>query len=967
MPAPFPRARCRKHLRLLQLILAVIVASYAPRALALDPSLRLTQYMHQSWTSNDGLPQDSVNDIAQTPDGYLWLATQEGIARFDGTRFTIFDSRTTRGTVTNFVYTLLVDRRGTLWAGASSGLVRYDGNGQFSVIGEKQGWPGTAAKYLAEDREGNLWAGMGNGTAIGGKGLVRFSKGRVKIFTMADGLANNQVYESSMAPDGALWIGTGNGVSVLRDGRFTSYGVKDGLPDPLVRAVLADRAGTVWLGTAHGLTRYRNGQFTTLTTRDGLRHDEILTIDEDRHGVIWVGTVAGVNRVIGDGVEAAPALMRGLAADSILDHFEDREGSLWVGTHSSGLHRLRAGKFAPIGSPEGLVGESVTALYQDRSGTIWVGTSSGYLNAFDGSRWRNWPVTHGTSRTAAKAILEDRAGALWVGTSEGLLRFDNGRFTPVASKPGVQTLHEDGAGTLWVGQGYGLSKLVDGRLENVDLGSATTASIRLLYHDRSGRFWIGGGDGLGYLANGRYVPFLVQPEIDLNVIAVTEDPDGTLWFSTWNSGIYRVKSGKVRRFTSADGLYDDIAWGIVDDGRGNFWMSSNRGISLVTRRELNAFADGRSDRITPVVFGTQHGMRRRETNLSSPAILRTRTGQLWFPTTTGIATIDPARVRTNRLPPPVTIEQFLADDKQVVPGENGFVVRAGTRNIEIHYAALSLAAAPQVRYRYKLEGFDEHWIDAGSRRIAYYTNIDPGSYTFRVIAANEDGVWNEKGSSLAFRLRPRVRQTWWFYAIIVLALATLVAALHILRLRQREIRHQVYHDALTGLPNRRLLSERGEVALTLARRKSHSIAILFLDLDGFKSVNDNLGHAAGDRLLQFVAARLASCIRDVDTLARIGGDEFAVLVADLTDESRAAEVAQRLIVAMRRKFSVDGNDVTLGVSVGIALHPFDGADIGTMLQAADRAMYRSKLAGGDSYVFNAADPDEKVTIEADSP
>jgi diguanylate cyclase (GGDEF)-like protein len=942
----------------------LLLCLIAPSSYALDPSMRLTQYVHDSWTSNDGLPQDSINGIAQTPDGYLWLATQEGIARFDGIHFTIFDSRTTNGAIKNFVYTLFVDRAGTLWAGASGGLLRYDNKGDFVLIGTAQGWPDSSAKFLSQDSSGNLWAGLATGSESegSGKGLVRFNAGAVKIFTTNDGLSSDQVCQTWLDGDD-LWIATGRGLDRMSGGVIKHLVTRSVLDGARARAVVKDRDGSLWIGTPHGLLRWSDGHLTSFTTADGLLDDKIESIYEDHDGVLWIGTGKGVNRFLRGAIEPAAGIP-GIGDDEVFCFLEDREGSLWIGTHNSGLHRLRAGKFTPLGPAEGLVGSSVTAMEEDRAGRMWIATSTGDLNAIeDGKVLATYGAAEGLDSDDIRALLEDSTGRFWVGAGTGLQTFYDGRFTPPVSSglagEHIKVLAEDHAHVLWIGTTHGLGRMRNGRIEPFALPPEAPSSIRLLHEERNGRLWIGGGDGLGYLANGRYIAL---PQFrSMNVQSVHDDGDGTLWFTTWGSGLIRVKNGTTTRYTSADGLFDDVAWQIADDGRGNFWMESNRGVFRVTRQELNAFAAGSIGKITSISYDAMDGLRRRETNLTQHAIIRAHDGKLWFATIAGAAFIDPANIRTNRLPPPVILEHFTADGR-AVPLAEPLVIRPGRGSLEIGYVALSFITPSRVHYRYKLEGFDQTWIDAGTRRTAYYTNIGPGTYTFKVIAASDDGVWNETGASIRFELSPSFYQTWWFYALLVIALVLLAAAIRALRKRQLAIRHQVYHDPLTGLANRTLLAARAEVALTQAVRLKHSIAILFLDLDGFKSVNDTSGHAVGDRLLQLVAARFQSCIRDIDTLARIGGDEFAVLVADLADEARAAEVAQRMLDAIGRDFGFDGHHITLGVSIGIAVHPFDGSEIETMLQAADRAMYRAKLAGGNSYQFNAADPSEPTAI-----
>ncbi len=940
-------------------------------AFALDPAKHLTQYVHDSWTTNEGLPQDSINQIVQTPDGYLWVATQEGIARFDGTRFTVFDSRTTSGIVRGFVSTLFVDRAGTLWAGASGGLLRYDGLGTFTKVNVSPGISGSA-EYLSEDDSGTLWIGFGEGREGGGKGLLRLQNGRGRVFTVKDGLPSNQVYQTWTDRSGALWICTASGLSVMRGGTLTTYTTADGLPDNLVREVREDREGTIWLGTSRGLTSFDGKSFTTFTSRDGLLADHVEAIYEDRHGVLWIGTAKGVNRFLDGKLEAAP--LPGIGDDRIFGFFEDRERSLWIGTHAAGLHRLRSGKFTPWGPPEGLIGSNVTGIFQDSSGRIWMGTSPGGVNVLDRGTLSTYSTREGLLTNDAKAFQQDRSGEIWIGTTEGIGRFANGQFTQVDSsegmlRPSVNVTYEDQAGTIWAGTNRGLGRILDadgmgpmrGRLEPFPLPPAAPSVVRVIHEVLRGKLLIAGGDGAGFLEGNRYTPLLTGTFATAQVMGLHVDRDGTLWLPTWGEGLLRVRDGRVTRYSSATGLFDDTIWSILDDGRGNFWMGSNRGIFRVSRQQLEDLANRRIATLRCISFGSADGMRRRETNAGNPAALRARDGRLWFGTTAGAVVIDPARIPVNPLAPNVVIERFVANEKEQ-PLQAPLVLQSGSSSLEVHYVALSLVTPSRVQYRFKLEGFDDHWIDAGARRSAYYTNIDPGTYTFRVRAANEDGVWNDQGAAITFRIRRVFYKTWWFLTLVGLSLILLAGLLNAARKRQLEIRHRVYHDPLTGLANRFLLTERAEVARVQAERRGRSIAILFLDLDGFKGVNDRYGHAAGDRLLQLVADRLRACIREIDTLARIGGDEFAVLVADLEDESRAADVAQGMIDAVSAQFTLDDERVTLGVSIGIAFHPFDGRDVPTMLQAADRAMYRAKLAGGNEYQYNAADRDEVLVL-----
>jgi diguanylate cyclase (GGDEF)-like protein len=912
---------------------------------ALDPARQMSQYVHDVWTTNEGLPQDSVNAIAQTPDGYLWIATQEGLARFDGAGFTTFDAA--HGIADNFVYTLFVDRQGTLWLGASGGLLRYDGGGHFTRWLEADGWPATSARAIAEDRAGTLWVGMGNDGTSGAKGLVQFRDGVRAVLKTKDGLSSDVVSHTAFDRNGRAWIATSHGLDLMSGGKVVrTYTAADGLAGDVVRVVLVDREGAVWAGTDNGLCVLHDARFETVR---GLSDNHILRLLQDRDGVLWIATMRGLNRLVAGRIETAP--LPGLANDQIFALFEDREGSLWIGTHAGGLHRLRTAKFTAVGPPEGLVGESAAGIYEDRQGRIWIGTSPGGVNVLDRDRFVAAPrgITNGP-----RAFREDPDGAMWIGTREALHRLAGGKLETFTARDGlpesnVLVTARGRDGVVWIGTGRGVARYRNGRIAAVATPRGFPTSVRVIHEDRRGRLWFGGGEGLAWWDG---AAFHVDARFAAaHIVSVSEDAGGTLWLGTWGQGLYRLRDDGVARFDVAGGLYDNVAWSILDDGRGNLWMGSNRGVYRVAKQQLDDYAARRLRAVTCTVYGTSDGMRRRETNWGSPAAIRTRDGRLWFGTTSGVAVIDPARIVQNGIPPPVVVQRFVADDRDF-PGAGAPVLPPGTRNIEIDYAGLSLVSPAKVRYRYKLEGYDEQWIDAGTRRAAYYTHLAPGPYRFRVVAANDDGVWNESGASLPFRLKPYFHQTPWFYALVVVALVLTGFAINALRERHRRIRHQAFHDPLTGLPNRMFLDRRATEVLGMAQKQGRSFAILFLDLDGFKTINDTLGHASGDHLLQLVAARFRASLRGGDTLARIGGDEFAVLVETLDGSAAAADIAARLIDAVREPFSVDGHPCPVGVSIGIAIHPADGGDVKTILRAADRAMYVAKVAGGNAFRFS---------------
>lgn len=940
-----------------------LAASVELRAAAPEIPITITQYSHHAWTSNDGLPQDSINAVTQTPEGYLWMSTQEGLARFDGAGFRTFDSRNAYS-FADFLYTLFTDLEGTLWIGGASGIVRFDGRDRWTVFDEKEGWPGSSVRSVAEGIRGTLWVGFGADGVQGARGIGRFRDGKLQLFTTANGLPHNQVYGIVASPRSSdVWFGTRSGLVHFREQRVRKVWTRgDGLPSDYVRTVARDSSGKLWAGTDAGLALIEGESVSrVLTKKDGLPSDEILNLAIEDDRTVWVGTNSGLARVLSNGSIDRADPDSEIGSDRILSLFIDREDNVWVGTHNSGLHRLRLERFRTIGPSEGLAGASIRGVFQDSRDRIWLGSAVGGVTVLDGRNITKISERDGLPGRAA-VFAEDPAGNIWIGTAAGLVRWSNGTLSRIepegfSEPPNIAAIYPARDGTIWVGTGEGLARI------NGDVLSATPvkspAPIRVI-DEVDGELLIAGSDSFGYLRNGRFEPLDEKAHRHDNVMAHLVDRRGVLWLATWGQGLLRVSKNKVFRFTAKHGLYDATAWSIVDDGRGNLLFGGNRGISQIAIAALDAVAEGRAGSVTPVVFDTVDGLKKRETNWGNPAAIRANDGSIWFGTTGGAAILRRDAV-LNVVKPPVVIESVVVNRVEHRADER-LILGPGITDIEFRYTALSFAAPSRVRFRYKLEGLSDEWIDAGTRRSAFFTSLEPGRYMFRVIAANENGVWNESGDAIAVDLRARFHETWWFRTLIALGIILAGYAVNRLRRRQMRIEHAVLHDSLTGLPNRVLFEQRANVALVQAERKGHAIAILFLDLDGFKSVNDSFGHAAGDKLLQLVAARLGGCVRDIDTLARIGGDEFVVLVADLADETGAAEIAARVIQAMQRDFVFEQRRTALGVSIGIALHPFDGADVSTLLRAADRAMYRAKLAGGNSFQFNAGDASEKVRL-----
>ncbi len=752
--------------------------------LAHDQQKAMTQYGHDVWQVEQGLPQNSVQAILQTRDGYLWFGTQEGLARFDGARFTVFDKRNTPAIKHNNIHSLCEGRDGTLWIGTNGGLVRLK-DGKFTSFTTQEGLSHDFINSVYEDQQGQLWIGTFGG------GLDRFKAGRFTHYTTKEGLANDFVWAIHEGHDGHLWIGTNGGLDCFKEGRFTHYTTKEGLVNDFVWVIHESKDHSLWLGTNGGLSRFKDGQFTTYTKQDGLSHDVVKAIYEGEAGTLWIGTDGGGLNRFAEGKFSSFTAKEGLSNNFVIAIYQDREGSIWLGTYGGGLDRLRDSKFTNYSAKDGLAHDLARAIYESRDGSIWVGTQGGGVSRLKDGRFTNYTTQDGLADNVVMALYEDRAGHMWFGTNGGLSRFKDGRFTNYSKKDGlshdfVRAIYEDREGALWVGtRGGGLNRFKDGRFTNYLNQGFSSDVVRMIQEDRAGNVWIGNNNGLTRFKDGQFTTYTTKDGLSHNsVYAVVEDADGTYWVGTYGGGLNRFKDGKFTRYTTKEGLFDDVVFQMLDDGRGNLWMSCNKGIFRVSKQELHDFAAGKINAITSVSYGISDGMSSSECNGSSqPAGWKTRDGRLWFPTIKGVAIIDPTNIEINRLIPPVIVEQVVVDSQAIaLPAQT--TLPPGKGKFEFYYTGLSFLAPEKVRFKFKLEGFDQDWIDAGTRRIAYYTNLPPGNYRFRVMACNNDGVWNEDGAAFAFYLRPHFYQTYWFYALCVLAAALIGVGIYLLRIRQ---------------------------------------------------------------------------------------------------------------------------------------------------------------------------------------
>lgn len=754
----------------------------------------ITQYNTRSWQSDDGLPQNSVQAILQSDDGYMWMGTQEGIARFDGINFTIFDKKNTPELPNNGIQAIMKGREGDIWFGTGGGLVHLK-DGKFTTYSTKNGLSSNVIWALCESNDGGVWVGTFGG------GLNHFKDGKFTVFKTDDSskiiegvLSNNYIWSIKYDYQGNLWIATNNGLNRFKDGKFTPFTTENGLPNNLIQSLYEDHEKNLWIGTNDGLSLYKDGKFTNYSVNDGLTDSSIKAIYEDKRQNLWLGTEGGGINRLKNGKFTSFTTHEGLSSDTVISITEDREGTIWAGTTGGGINQLIDGKFENYSIRDGLSHEIIRAIYEDSKGNVWIGTSGGGLNCLkDGKVIAVYNSKNGLGEDFVYAIHEDRAGNIWLGMKQSIAKLKDGHITTFPQSKNlfaqsVRVIKEDSRGNIWFGtRGGGLVRLKDGQFTNFlksDNGLPHNA-VRDIIEDSNGTLWIGSYGGLTSYKDGQFHTYSTKNGLPFDqVFVIHEDKEGFLWLGTFGGGLIRFKDGKFTAYTTKEGMFDDVVFQILEDDQDNLWMSCNKGIYRVKKRELDAFDRGEIKTISSVSYSEADGMNNSECNGNAqPAGWKTQDGKLWFPTIKGAAVINPTRIQSNKVIPPVHIEQILMDHKNVL--FNGKVeFQPGTTSIEFHYTALSFIAPKKIKFKYMLTGFDKNWINAESRRAAYYTNLPPGEYTFRVQASNSDGVWNEVGVTLPVVIKPYFYQRRWFQVVSLLFFVLLAFGVYRARVSQ---------------------------------------------------------------------------------------------------------------------------------------------------------------------------------------
>ena len=763
---------------------ACFLANSVAAALDTPPQ---TSYAARTWQVQDGLPEPTVQAFAQTKDRYLWIGTTGGLLRFDGARMVLYDRDNTPAFTENNVFNLTVASDGTLWiATEGGGLIRYK-DGVFRCFSAKEGLTNDFLRVVYQDSRGVIWIGTDNGLFrfrgdriervdnagdipqiavhaiyedsqgglwVGGSRLLRFTGETAEEYQLQGEGSQNRVKSITQTRDGTVWVGTIGGLHRKLSGSDFFHPVTD--TEGTVRFLRQTSDGTLWVGTiGHGIYQYRDNRYRHLSAPGILPSNTALNLFEDAEKNIWIGTQAGLLRLSKTPIQT-------IALPDSADYdaetvYEDQNGDLWVA--AANLFRVHRGKIVQVRFP-GITNVRVRNVLRASDGTLWIGTEGRGAFHQSGSKLTQYTTKEGLVNNFVRAFLQSRDGSVWIATDEGVSR--------------------------WRPEGISSYQMRDG---------LCYFSTRTLWEDHSGGIWIGTDRGVSHFHEEHFVKDTVTETLKNEKIwAIREDSDGGLWFGTRSGGLYRWRFGKLTHYTTTQGLASNSIYELLEDAKNNFWISGPNGISVINRRELDIIAENPSHPLSLTLYGISDGLETTQLfGAEKPGGVVTSRGEAWFASNRGLVRIslEPAQLPSSV---PVVIDQVLADGLETAGGAS-ISLAPDNSKLEMHYSVIQLRSQERVRFRYRLEGFDKTWTEAGSRRVAYYTNLAPGRYRFRVAAFEMNNPQQISETWVAIVQEPHFYRTSWFLACCVFLAAALIWGGHKFRMRQMHSRFEaVLHE-----------------------------------------------------------------------------------------------------------------------------------------------------------------------------
>jgi len=980
-----------------QLVFLVLTVGFW--SMALDPQYPLHQKVMTGWTSQEGLSSDNITQVLQDSQGYFWFGTYNGIVRFDGIHFHTYSRFTNLDFPTNSANVLMEDRNGGIWAGTNGDGVVYLFEDQVESIGQSDGMPSLVVRALAQGSDNQILAGTN-------AGLVAIENRKVTLL-FQDVLGQRNIVGLHRTSEEVLWVSTGERELFRIDGPgYQAIRRVDALSGYQVLAFVDDPSGGLYLGTQNSGLFFYDPDVSSgnmLVHQDEVRAKTINALRFGRNGELWVGTDSGLFSKYSE-YWSHFGSKDGLVDDQVSSLFEDTEGNLWLGTSRGGVVKFSQGKFRTVTKEQGLVDDKVNTICFDPEMGHWIGTDNG-LSLYQDGEFQSHPLIERIGGGRVRHIQRDSLGRLWVSTysSHGVLMMEgqsegqsiknwndgNGlsgnrcRMTLTASD-----------GTVWVATTNGLNAIYqDGSVEVFNRNNELREDyILCVFEDDSNRLWIGtNGGGLHYKDPSEPIRHM-EPTPGCPsyfIFRIMQDSEGFLWITS-NDGISLFKDGAFIHYSAQNGLPGNAIFEMVEDRLGYFWMTADVGIFRAKRTDMLAIENGQPPIVDMELFDSTDGLKAAPTPVSFAGGLGER--DIWFPTLKGAAIIDPARIHRNLTPPPVYIEHIYIDGQDVDLKERIELV-PGFRRLIIHFTGLSFGVPKNVMFQYRLKGFDSEWSPIDTGRSATYTTLPPGAYSFQVRAMNDDGIWSQNPAVLEIVLPPKFSQTIWFYAVLVLSVAGLVAGIFAVRtwnlkkqrqklqLMVRESTEEIVRkneilekqqlnlkqqqeeiqkanaaltelartDSLTGLANRRHFQETLERDFRRCIRTRSPISIIMIDVDFFKPFNDYYGHQKGDECLKDVAEALKrSVYRTADMVARYGGEEFIAVLGD-ADSEAAQQVGKRAkdeIQRLRREHKASAIGSHLTCSFGVAtMVPERGQAFEELIKRADEALYQAKANG----------------------
>jgi signal transduction histidine kinase/ligand-binding sensor domain-containing protein len=767
-------------------------------------------YLIDVWDTEHNLPSSTVTAIIQTPDGYLWIGTYNGLARFDGVRFVTFDPVNTPALSQPRVQALFLDASGTLWINTFRGgltsyrdgvfrnewpdqprfdllttLVQSSSNRiafvtqfgevlQRDMAGTNLDWkissppPGSRPIFQCIDRDGRLWFLTRDGR------ILQFASGAFKELPPDGGLAGRRVYTVVTDAAGRVWAGADNQIARWDGSKFEDLTPTNRTGTLSPQLLFPARNGAVWVLDGVLLRKMIGREWVTEVEEWrgllGWASGRAMGMHEDREGGLWFNHYGnGLFHITPEGTYQRLTTQAGLPGDRVGAWFQGNDGGVWVGMDHGGLARLRDRRFHVIGPAEGLPARTASSVYEDTNGVVWIGTAGGGLCRWTSGKITRYPVGASASANFVFSIFPRADGGLWLSAGEGeiLHQFrDNQLQRATWEVHGVKCILTDRAGRVWMGTKAGIAVWsgTDRRFLTTNDNIALPA-VRALAQTPDGTVWAGADDGTLYRCEtNRLQAFRPRDALaEQPIYSLVADDSGTLWAGTFRGGLLRFSRGQFTRFTAKQGLPVDVIGQILDDRQGRLWLGTHQGIYCVTKAALNAVAAGRTNTLDYVIFGRHAGLPALEfSDGYQPACWRGAYGRLWFTTVRGAVWVNPAELTANSTPPPVIIEELRVDGEPMALNGGKIVVPPGHKQFDFRFTALSFDAGDRARFRCRLEGLDADWVDADTRRTAQYRNLEPGDYRLQVIACNSEGIWNDTGATVRFAVQPFFYQTWWF-------------------------------------------------------------------------------------------------------------------------------------------------------------------------------------------------------------